>query len=66
MPNLQIVCEVCLTRKAVPTRIVCPLCLASKNRYVSISFSGLPTSQKAPQPTTLTEAIAIELGGRAA
>ena len=66
MPNLPIVCEVCLTRKAVPAKIVCHLCLASKNRYVSIGFSGLAKSHKAPQPKTLTEASAIELGGRAA
>ena len=66
MPNLQIVCEVCLNCIAVPMRIACHLCLASKNRYVSVGFSGLPESRKVPQPKNLTEAIAIELGGRAA
>ena len=66
MPTLRNVCEVCLNRKAVPARIVCALCLASKNRYVSIGSSGPLKSNKAPRPKTLTEAIAIELGGRAA
>ena len=66
MPNFQIVCEVCLARKAAPAKIVCHPCLASKNRYTPIGSAGLPKSRKAPQPKTLTEAIAIELGGRAA
>ena len=66
MPTLQNVCEVCLTRKAMPAIIVCSLCLASKSRYVSVGSSGLLKSNKAPRPKTLTEAIAIELGGRAA
>lgn len=59
-------CEVCLISREEPGKIPCRTCLDSQKKFGPPAKLRGAKLRKGPRPKTLTEAIELELGGRAA